>query len=85
MRTWVPGVALALTPRRASQHDPAAHTVLANRALARCKLGRLGDAVADAKQAVTLAPSWSKGHARLGACACPLPAAAYGSLWLPRG
>ena len=54
--------------RRALQHDPAAHTVLANRALARCKLGRLGDAVADAKQVVTLAPSWSKGHARLGAC-----------------
>ena len=42
--------------------------MLANRALARCRLGRLGEAVADARQVVTLAPTWAKGHARLGAC-----------------
>ena len=54
--------------RARPQHDPAAHTVLANRALARCRLGRLGDAVADARQVVALAPTWAKGFARLGAC-----------------
>ena len=42
--------------------------MLAYRALARCKLGRLSEAVGDAKKVVTLAPTWSKGHARLGAC-----------------
>jgi hypothetical protein len=53
-----------------TQHDPSAHQVLANRALARVKLGRMADAVADARAAAALAPTWAKGHARLGASAC---------------
>jgi tetratricopeptide (TPR) repeat protein len=48
------------------QHAPESHTLLTNRALARTRLGRHADAVADARRACAAAPRWAKAHARLG-------------------
>jgi hypothetical protein len=51
---------------RALSLSPGNPALLANRALARQRLGKPWEAVQDARQCVAVSPQWSKGHARLG-------------------
>jgi hypothetical protein len=65
---------------RALSLSPGNPALLANRALARQRLGKPWEAVQDARQCVAVSPQWSKGHARLGSGAWRSMAMHAGSL-----
>ena len=52
----------------ALEATPESHTILSNRCQTYLQVGKFDVALLDAERIVEVAPEWSKGHYRLGAC-----------------